>query len=375
MIFSKQTTEKLKQLNILEKTQAMSRQEFIDTYKDSDNITLRTMAQKYSNYNEDGTIGEVKRDLVVNIYEPNGEITNNKRKYNKQVYNVFVIIRQLINKYGRDGSDFYLPIEYISRCANSSERTVKKSINTLLKYKVVNFVGYTRDNSIFAMCIFSLHNIDVLNEWIDYGKVLHDTEYKEETINTILKTNTKINSEPKYELHRQQQVKKSLKAMKECPMLIKKFNESNYDYTDFRQSFLLDGKLRAYSNFTLTKNPEHHIENTMRGTMLQELSTINHNSYDYRYDLPASIYTLSHYLKTNELLINKDDKYFYSIFAKKLKEKYNNPNKVIKTDKDLVKTLCMTTYMHGYSFVNKAQFLSGSTKEMTKEEREEYINR
>ncbi|MEE3344679.1 MAG: hypothetical protein VZS44_11335, partial [Bacilli bacterium] len=46
-----------------------------------------------------------------------------------------------------------------------------------------------------------------------------------------------------------------------------------------------------------------------------------------------------------------------------------------KTDKDLVKTLCMTTYMHGYSFVNKAQFLSGSTKEMTKEEREEYINR
>ena len=84
MVFSKKTIEKLKQLDILDKVTNMSRQEFIAEYIDSDNITLKTMAQKYNQYNEDGTIGDVKRNLVIDIYDDDNNLTTNKRKYNKQ---------------------------------------------------------------------------------------------------------------------------------------------------------------------------------------------------------------------------------------------------------------------------------------------------
>lgn len=378
MVFSKKTIEKLKQLDILDKATNMSRQEFIAEYIDSDNITLKTMAQKYNQYNEDGTIGDVKRNLVIDIYDDDNNLTTNKRKYNKQVYNTFIIIKNIIDKYGKYNSNFNLPIEYIARCANTSNRTVKKAINTLLKYDIINFVGYSKENTTFAMCVFSLHNISKLVEWINHGETMHEITYSQESIEYILTENTKIKSEFKYEQARKKQVVKSLKAMKECPALIKIFNESNiYPDEDFKQKFLLDGKLRAYSKFTLTKNPEHHPSDTSRNELLTKLQNTYNLTLDSKYDLPASIYTLSYYLKTDKLLLNKNDQYFYSIFAKKLKLCYNNTSNVCNKDKEMIKTFCMTTYMHGYSFINKAQYLSGICfkDKMTNKEYELYISR
>ena len=371
MNFSKKAKQILSNLGILEEAEKLTREEFIASYSNSDNKSLALICAKYSQYNEDGSIGEVKRNLLINLYD-NEQLTTNKRKYNINVYKTFCIILKLIEKCSRYNEIYSLPIEYIAKSAETSARTVKKSLNTLMKYNVIEFVGYSREYSHFAVCQFKSNNISLLKEWISHGQQLHEVEYDHNELNQALIDNTKSNIEK----NQQKKIKKALIAMKECPMLIKKFDESNLlNKDEFYQKFLLDGSLRALSQFTLTKNPDKHKnmdkKYDLRSSLLEKLN--NKYGTEYKeYDLPASIYTLSHYLKTGELL-SRQDNYFYKLFATKVKQYYNIDTPYNDIDKEKVKLFCMLTYMHGYSYYNKAAILYGK-KTLSVEERDAYIH-
>ena len=363
MNFSKKTQQILADIGILDKAKDMTREEFIASYSNSDNKSLKLICAKYSQYNEDGSIGDVKRNLQIDLYD-NDKLTVNKRKYNINVYKTFCIILKLIEKCSKYNEIYSLPIEYIAKSADTSPRTVKKSLNTLMKYNIIEFVGYSREFSHFAVCQFKSKDIKLLYTWIDHGKELHDIEYDHNKLNQALIDNTKSNIEK----NQQKKIKKALIAMKECPMLIKTFNESNQlNANEFSQRFLLDGSLRALSHFTMTKNPDKHKNMDKkydeRSILLNKLNTKYNTEYK-EYDLPASIYTLSHYLKTGELL-SKQDNYFYKLFATKIKQYYNVDTPYNDIDKAKIKLFCMLTYMHGYSYYNKAAILYGK-KTLTK---------
>lgn len=241
---------------------------FIKRFNNSNNITLRTASQKMAQYYNN----DVKRELLVDIMK-DGKMTTNKRKYNKAVYKTFCIMNGIIEKYSSDGDFFFIPIEYLSNCAETSQRTAKKAINTALKYKIIKFLGYDKTHSDFAMCKFKLLNKSLLEQWIDYGKEWYG-EFEKSYVKKQMKDNIKSMN-----LNDEKKIKDSLKAMKNCPYLIKAFNESNRFGGEFKQTFLLDGKLRASSKFTLTKNPDNHPDSDVnlfeRHRLLLKLQTLN----------------------------------------------------------------------------------------------------
>ena len=339
----------------IEEAANMSRDEFIDTFKDSPNKSLRYACMKLQQY-DNGHVHIVERNLLANIYDKDGKLTNHKRSFNIQLYRTFKIMQSIINKYYIDGNIFSLPIEYIAKCANTTNRTVKKAINTALKYNVIEFIGYSRKHSHFAVCQFKANDIELLDSWVEHGQKLYDVNFVESDILHILNENTKA----KHKADSEKKVKKALKAMKACPMLIKIFNESNIYEDEFKQKFLLDGCLRALSYFTLTKNPDNYSDYTINYERQRLLKKLEADT-GYKYveaDLPASIYSLSYYLKHGKPV----DEYFYKYFAKKLKERYNNTTPYREEYKEKIKTFCMEIYMHGYSYKYKAIILANQYK-------------
>lgn len=330
----------------------LTKDEFIQQFKDSSNKTLKTASQKMSQYHNK----QIKRDLLVNLVEKDGKLTENRRKYNKSVYTTFCVMLGIIEKYGYDGEFFYIPIEYLANSAGTSPRTAKKAINTALKYNVLIFNGYDKSHSDFAMCKFTLNDKDTLVQWIQHGEKMYG-DIKEEYIHESLIANTKKSIKNNDE----KKAKDALKAMKECPYLIKAFNESNIYDGYFSQKFLLDGSLRALSHFTLTKNPENHPEVDInlfeRHRILVELQNNLHSQAYTEYDLSASIYTLSYYLKNGDFPTQE----FYDIFAYELKKKYHGDThldklKVNKVLRKKIKNYCMRIYMHGYNPVGKGNY-------------------
>ena len=342
----------------------LTKNQFIAKYKDSSNKTLRLAGQKLDQYYNKN----IKRELSTNIIE-NGELTNNKRKYNKQIYRTLCIILGLVNKYSKDGNYFYIPITYTANCANTTERTVKKAINTLINNNIIEFIGYDRDNTMYAMCRYRIVDKNKLILLVQHGKELHDIEYKEEHIQESLKNNTKL----MIEIQESTRIKDSLKAMKECPYLIMAFNKSNIFDGDFKQKFLLDARLRASSRFTQTKNPDNHPEEARdtfkRIKLLKELQEKNNSAEYVEYDLSASIYTLSYYLKYGDF----PKKDFYDLFTYRLKEKYHTEQsfRTLKNNKkmrDMIKTFCMRIYMHGYNAKGKSAYI-GTCKNILLEQK------
>lgn len=333
------TKQELENLNInIEKAQNMTRNDFIKEFKDkSDKMAF--ICSKLDQYDNCKPVN-VKRNKTIDLYK-DGNITTNKKKYNKAVYDVLCVILSIFNKY--DTNIYGLPIEYINKCANTSNMTAKKVINALINYDIIEFVGYTREHSFYAESQFKLKNKKELEKLVKVGSELYEKEYNDEEMKVILSTNSKAiqrNSNSK-------KLIKALKIMKSCPDAIRVFNEGNIYDGYFKQKFLLDGCLRAYSNFTLTKNPAHIKENEIdvRSKMLSELN----DNYE-EIDLDASIYTLSRYLKYDIDNI-ENNSYFYSIFDSRVKKLYNNESPL---NKKIVKPLCMSIYMHGYSYTFKA---------------------
>ena len=364
MIVSTKIANALNQEHIpIKSIEKLTKNEFIDRFKESDNITLKIASQKMAQYYNN----DVKRQLVINIMDGD-KLTINKRKYNKQVYKTFCIMLGIINRYSKDGEFFYIPINYLASCAETTPRTAKKAINTALKYNVIHFVGYDKSHSDFAMCKFKLVNKKLLEKWIEHGKGLHNEEYD----TTYISNQMVSNSQAVLQLNEDKRVKDSLKAMKDCPYLIKAFNESNVYKGDFKQKFLLDGRLRASSKFTLTKNPENHPEIDVnlfeRQKLLLELQKkLGCDEYT-EYDINASIYTLSYYIKNGRF----PEKDFYDLFTLQLKQTYHEDKefKTLRINKELrkkIKTFCMRIYMHGYNPIGKGSYVGTCKKILMKD--------
>ena len=308
-------------------------EQFINKYQDK-STTLSNICNKLNQYYN----GDVKRNKYVELINRN-TITLDRRKYTNAVYEALKVIYEMILKY-REQEIFCLPIQYINKAANTSNMTAKKAINTLLHYNIIEFVGYTREHSHFAECQYKLLNIELLKDLVYTGDMLYDDVFNELEINTKLIENCS-NIVVK---NKEKSIKKAVNAMKLCPDLLPYFDESNVLDGYFKKYFLLDCKLRATSTFSATKNPEHLNDQSLslRLRLLNELgSKLNVNYVEF--DLNASIYTLSYYLKFHKM----PNKYFYALFSDKIKENYNNTTPYEFTDKKLIKNLCMPMYMGG----------------------------
>lgn len=294
----------------------------------------------------DNKISNVKRNNVANIYDDN-KLTTNKHTYSRQLYMAFKYIYTICEKYSSE-SIFCLPIVYIHTASGISCMTIKKAINTLLLYNVIDLVGYSNNHSKFLECMYKYKNKQKFMTIISHGNSLYNDSYNKTDNKMIihqLNNNTKASKKKLDE----KRIRKAVNIMKDCPDLIIEFDKGNIYEDQFKQSFLLDCKFRASSHFANTKNPDNHdisepiIE---RKNLIKQLEA----STGYRYiekDLPSSIYTLSHYLKTKELFFENNE-YFYELIANEVKQKYNNTesyNRNSIEEKKLVKTICMQLYM------------------------------
>lgn len=359
MILTNKTKKELSELGYsIEEAQNMTREEFIAKYSNASK-KLAICCDKLKQY-KDGEIGEVKRNKIFDIYDSDMNLLANKKKFNLSVVKIYIVILDFTNKYGKDNNVYSLPIEKINFLAGTTNMIAKKAINTLLKYNIIEFVGYTRKYSKYAECQFRVLNLEELNKIVQFGKELWELdkeiieEVKDENKSEIIekKVVSTINISSENKLYKR--LKKSVIAMKECPTILEKFIESNIYTDEFKQSFLLDGKLRASSHFAATKNPDHVEDKSCseRLKMLTKLEDMTGCKY-VESDLTASIYTLSYYLD-HDAFPNYD---FYKLFDETVKKEYGNTNyeSFNTIGRKLVKVICMSTYMRGYNIDWKAQ--------------------